>query len=157
MKKPYSKRTDLEKLETNWTKTIGLFNRGEFSVSIVRAATTVELAANYVIRKELCRKHTLPKEFVDNLLVWANGLNGKFTKLIIPITKGSNRGNAYKQGWEKLKKLNRERNAVAHSGEFKSQTTAVAVLNDAQEVIQTFVRPYRPGFKLEKIAAKNRL
>ncbi len=155
MKKPYSKRTDLEKLESNWTKTIGLFNRGEFSVSIVRAATTAELAANYVIRKELCKKHILPKEFVDNLLVWANGLNGKFAKLIIPITKGNNRGKAYQQGWEKLKRLNRERNAVAHSGEFKGQTTAVAVLNDAREVIQTLVRPYQPGFKLEKVATKN--
>jgi hypothetical protein len=157
MKEPYSKRTDLEKLESNWTKTMGPFNRGEFSVSIVRAATAVELAANFVIRNELCTKHTLPKEFVDDLLVWANGLNGKFTKLIIPITKGSSRGNAYKQGWEKLKKLNRERNSVAHSGEFKGQTTAVAVLNDAREVIQTLVRPYRPGLKLEKIAIKNRL
>ena len=141
----------MEKLESNWTKTVGLFNRGEFSISIVRAATTVELAANYAIRKELCRKHTLPKEFIDNLLVWGNGLTGKFTKLIIPVTKGSNRGNVYKQGWKRLKKLNRERNAVPHSGEFKGQTTAIAVLNDAREVIQTLVRPYQPRFKLKKI------
>ena len=48
-KKPYSERTDLEKIESNWTKTRGLLKREEWSLAIVRAATAVEIAANLVV------------------------------------------------------------------------------------------------------------
>src|ERR1039458_3727621 len=42
-------RTDPEKVFANWNKTLGLLERNEYSVAIVRAAVTVELAANIVI------------------------------------------------------------------------------------------------------------
>lgn len=52
-KKPYSERTDREKLETNWGKTLKLMEREEYSMAIVRAATCAEIATNIVIRTEL--------------------------------------------------------------------------------------------------------
>jgi hypothetical protein len=151
MKKPYNKRTDLEKLHSNWAKTVGLFKRGDFSVSIIRAATTVEIAANFVIRKELTEEQHLPEKFTDSLLKWANGMSGKFTKLILPITEGTEKHPAFQQAWKKLKKLNRQRNSVAHQGEFKDKKTAVTVLNDAREVIIMLVCVYEPDFMLKEI------
>ena len=35
---------DLENVTANWHKTLGLFARGEYSIAILRAATTLELA-----------------------------------------------------------------------------------------------------------------
>ena len=88
-KKPYSERTDIEKVESNWTKTLGLFARKEFSLSIVRAAVTTELALNYVIRQELHHKHGLPLTFVNKHLKWANGIKGKLDRLYVPILEGT--------------------------------------------------------------------
>ncbi len=89
IKKPYDERTDKEKIRSNWTKTCGLYLRGEHSMAVIRAATAVELAANLVVREELENNQKLPKEFVDSLMKWANGLVGKLNRLIIPITKGT--------------------------------------------------------------------
>jgi hypothetical protein len=46
-KKPYSERTDLEKIKSQWKKTTGFLERGEWSSAIVRAATAAEIAANH--------------------------------------------------------------------------------------------------------------
>ena len=35
-KKPYEERTDAEKLEDNWIKTVSLFNKSQYSMSIRR-------------------------------------------------------------------------------------------------------------------------
>jgi len=43
-------RTDPEKIFANWNKTLGLFERGEYSLAIMRAAVTMEIAANIVVR-----------------------------------------------------------------------------------------------------------
>ena len=56
-KKPYSERTDREKISNNLRKTLALFQKGEYSVSIIRAATTAELATNLVIRAELAQEN----------------------------------------------------------------------------------------------------
>ncbi len=89
MKKPYSARSDLDKVISNWTKTLGLFSRGEYSISIIRAATTAELALNFALRNELSVKKKLPIEFVDKQLMDANGLRGKLDRLFVPMFKGT--------------------------------------------------------------------
>src|ERR1022692_1350940 len=99
-------RTDPEKVFTNWNKTLGLFERGEYSLAIVRAAVTMELAANIVVRAELVKKRNLPVDFVDSLLKWSNGLSGKFDKLIYPILKGCPNYASFKSldaDWRKTK------------------------------------------------------
>src|SRR2546430_8450229 len=90
-KKPYSKRSDADKLPTNWRKTLGLLERSEFSMAIIRAGTCAEIAANIVVRAELIQRRQLEAAFVDTLLYWANGLQGKFSRLILPILAGTDR------------------------------------------------------------------
>jgi hypothetical protein len=88
-KKPYSDRTLEEKIISNWNKTLGLFKRGEYSTVVIRAATSVELASNLLIKAEFYQNRELPEEFVDSLMMWANGLMGKVDRLLIPIFKGT--------------------------------------------------------------------
>ena len=78
---PYSKRSDHGKAQTNWSKTVGLLSRKEYSPAIVRAATFLEIVSNIVVRKELVGIYKLPNDFVDSLLIWANGLRGKWDQL----------------------------------------------------------------------------
>ena len=147
-KKPYAQRTDIEKVISNWTKTLGLLERGEYSVAVVRAAVSLELAANFVIRQELVHARNLDFKFVDHLLVWANGLKGKFQLLLIPITKGSNKEQKIKNLSKRSRVVNDERNSVAHSGQFKSKKVAQRVVALAREIIVELVQTHEPTFQL---------
>ncbi len=145
-RKPYDERTDAEKIQSNWTKTCGLYLRGEHSMAVIRAATTVELAANLVVREELENGQKLPKEFVDHLMKWANGLVGKLDKLIIPITEGTDRGNTFKEVRKKVAYINTQRNGVAHRGEFKIKKTSSRIIEEARTIILTLVQQYDAEF-----------
>jgi hypothetical protein len=147
-KKPYAQRTDIEKVISNWTKTLGLLERGEYSVSVVRAAVSLELATNFVIRQELIHARNLDAKFVDHLLIWANGLKGKFQQLLIPITKGSDKEQKIDSLSKRSKVVNDERNSVAHSGQFKSEKTARRVVTLAREIIVELVQIHDPTFQL---------
>jgi hypothetical protein len=76
-RKPYQERTDLEKCQSQWTKLQGLHSLEEWSAAIVRAAIAAETTANFAIRSEFKGQGQLSKGFVDSLLKWANGLQGK--------------------------------------------------------------------------------
>ena len=76
-------------------------DREVWSSAVVGAATATEIAANLVVREELIESRKLEEEFVDHLLKWANGLQGKFDKLILPITKGE----SYHGDFKKLKAI----------------------------------------------------
>lgn len=145
--KPYTKRSDLEKIISNWNKTRGLYHRKEYSVAIIRAATTVELAANFVIYEELIKQHDLPEEFVKSLLIWANGIKGKFTNIIFKITD-LERKKRLDKAWKKLKYLNDQRNEVAHGGRFKQKKTAEKCLLIARKAILSIVKEYEVEFDL---------
>lgn len=147
-KKPYSQRTDIEKIESNWRKTNGLLNRKEFSNSIIRAVTAVELAANFVVRKELQEAKNLDEDFVNHLWKWSNGIYGKFDKLLIPIFKGTDTQSVLKKLKNKVKVINKERNAIAHSGQFKNENTANKVVKESKKVIETLVRIHDKDFQL---------
>jgi hypothetical protein len=152
MKKvPYSERTDIEKIESNWTKTRGLYKKGEWSGAIVRAATAVEIAANLVIREELQVARKLEKNFVDSLLMWANGIQGKLDRIIIPIVKDSKNKKVLTEIKSKINDINKERNAIVHSGQFKKNKTAAKIITLSKEVVETLVRRYKKNFTLEDI------
>lgn len=153
-KKPYSQRSDLEKIQSNWTKTLGLFSRREYSLSIVRAAVTAELCLNFVIRMELHNKRNLPYDFVDNLLKWANGISGKIDKLYLPILKDSDFHSEAKEISKKIKAINTERNAVAHRGEFRKKETAEKFISQAREELLKLIRHYEPKFELKPFDPK---
>lgn len=133
---PYSERSDLEKIKTNITKTSSLLNKREYGMAIVRSATSVELAANLLIRNELILKRQLEVHFVDNLLIWANGISGKFNKILLPLFKKQEEEfNILKKIKERIEDINTERNSVSHSGSLKNKKNAVHVLKESKEVI----------------------
>ena len=151
--KPKAERTDSEKVTANWRKTLGLFERGEFSVSIIRAATAAELMTNLAVRHELVTTRDLPPKFVDHLLVWANGVAGKFHKLLLPMLEGTERHTAVSALSKALKRVSDERNKVVHRGEFKKQSTARAALVAAHEYIQGLAATYAPSMHLREPGA----
>jgi DNA replication protein DnaC len=150
-KQPYDDRTDLQKIEANWTKVRGLLEREEWSAAIVRAATATEIAANLVVREEFIAKRQLKAELVNHFLRWANGIQGKFDKLILPAVKGK----AHDAGFRKLKKriedINQQRNSVVHSGSFGNSKDALAIAIEAHAVIKELIKPYDNSFDLKKI------
>jgi hypothetical protein len=153
-KADYSERNDIEKLLSNWTKVNGLYSRKEWSSVILRATTSVELAANYVIRKELEENRKLDPDFVNHLLRWANGIQGKFDKLLLPIFKDTDFLKDLKKLKTQIKDINTERNTIAHSGQFKKESTANRIVLECQDVINTLVNRYNPEIDLEKIYGK---
>lgn len=153
-RKPYEIRSDEEKIFDNWTKTLGLLEKGEYSVAVVRAAVALELAMNLAIRAELIQQRQLDSKFVDHLLVWANGLRGKFEKLLMPITKGSGKEKSITALFKRSKSVNDERNSVAHSGYFKSKKVAVRVIEEAHGVISGLLDIYCSNLKLGKTKAE---
>ena len=150
-KKPYKQRTDLEKIIANWNKTLNLFYRDEYSVAIIRSATTVEIAANHFIRTELIDKLRLPSEFVNTLLQWANGLNGKFEKLIRPIAREPSFKKTVNKIAKEIKQICKERNSVVHQGEFKKRSTAQETIKQAHRVILRLVNLHKKSFDLRKL------
>lgn len=84
-KPPYDQRTDIERLHSQWTKLTCLHNRNEASAAIVRCAIAAEIAANFAIRTEFSRRSQFDTRIVDGFLTWANGLDGKMNRLILPI------------------------------------------------------------------------
>lgn len=150
-KKPYNELTDLEKIQKNWNKIRGLMSRREWSSAIVRAATATEIAANLVVREELVDGRQLPAELVDHFLRWANGVQGKFDKLILPLTKGSSSHAILKKLKARVEDINLERNSVVHSGAFKSLSQAQKVIAESKEIINELVGLYYDGFELEDV------
>src|SRR6266852_5101873 len=94
-KKRYEQRTDLEKIQSQWHKLTGLHSREEWSAAIVRAATAAEIAANLAVRQEFKSRSKFKTEFVNSLLRWANGLDGKINRLLVPLSEGSKKSKIF--------------------------------------------------------------
>ena len=93
-KVPYTKRSDIEKIKSNWGKASLLFER-KYAPAIIKAVTATELAANFVIRQELEVRMKVEVRFVNHLLRWANGMQGKLDELILPICKGTDKSEVF--------------------------------------------------------------
>jgi len=150
-KPPYRERTDAQKILANWAKTRGLLRKREYSMAIVRAAISVELAANLVIRNEYGRAGEKSTDEIDRLLVAANGMRGKFQRHILKIFKSTPQ-RAEVAGLNRLcVEINDHRNSVVHSGLFKKKEEAREVLEKAYSVISTMVPWYEVGFSLKRV------
>jgi len=150
-KTPYSDKTDLEKIKSNWKKIKGLINREEWSSAVVRAATAAEIATNLVIRYELQVNRNNEDSFVNSLLLSANGIQGKYQKLVLPATVDKHFHNKFKKLQKNIGTLNKERNSVAHQGQFKKKTTAIKMVSEARHIVNTFVSEYHEGYEIEEI------
>ena len=149
-KKPYSERSDLQKIRSQWKKASGLLEREEWSGAIVRAATAAELAANHYIRKELQENRGLSASFVNGLLKWANGIDGKFRNLIVPLSRENGNEAHINALKKKVEAINSERNSIVHQGQFKKESTARSKVAEAEEVILGLVKEHKKRFSLSK-------
>lgn len=150
---PYDDRSDLDKLHSQWNKISGIFEREkEWSAAIVRAATSAEIAANIAIRQRFSAESQLSSHFVDSLLVWANGIDGKFKRLIIPAEGNADAKAELRTLHKKAEKLNLKRNAIVHRGAFARKSEATAMVTLAHDVVMGLVAPWEPTFTLEKVS-----
>jgi hypothetical protein len=144
----YEDRTDLQKIHTQWHKLTGLHNRLEWSAAVIRAASACEIAANLAIRAEFKDRSTFSKEYVDSLLIWANGLNNKMSKLLLPMLS-----EAELVEFRGLKQLGDtvygQRNKIAHSGIFLDEDESKVVIEAARQFIEKLVKIYDSSFKLK--------
>ena len=114
-----------------------MFKRDDYSASILRVATSAEISENIFVRNFLSTDHKLPAKYVISLLFSSNGLDEKFKRLICPAVE-------YQENWKEIKTiqkqielLNGHRNAIAHSGYFKSKEDAKSDFNNSLNIIQT--------------------
>ena len=149
-KKNYDERTDIEKIESQWTKLSGLHTREESSAAVVRAATAAELAANLAVRQEFAARSQFNAAFVDKLLRWANGLTGKIDKLLLPMLDGEPKHGRIQKLCKLARKINDKRNDIAHRGVFCSQKEATALIADCKKFVVGVVGHYVPDFDLHE-------
>ena len=153
-KTPYSQASDDEKVARNWRKALGLFDRGEYSVAIIRCGTCMELAVNFAVRQELVTVRKLPLPFVGRLLKSANGLRNKYQNLFLPIMAEYETYDMLKRLWNtRIDQINQQRNAVAHSGEFRSRAAAENVMSDTYGALIEIMTRYRTGYELKPFRA----
>ena len=149
-KKDYDKRSDVEKIESQWTKLSGLHTREEWSAAVVRAATAAELAANLAIRQEFAARSEFDAAFVDTLLRWANGLTGKLDRLLLPMLDGQPKHDSIEKVCRLARKVNDKRNDIAHRGVFCSQAEANAQIANCKKFVVGVVGHYVPDFDLHE-------
>jgi negative regulator of sigma E activity len=150
-KKKYHELTDLQRLQKQWRKLSGLHTREEWSAAIVRAATAAEIAANVAVRREFEAKSQFTAQFVDALLIWANGLIGKVDRLLLPLTADAKeRNNTLKKLRTIAAGISSKRNAIVHQGEFCNEEEAKAVISQSREFITTLMHIYEPAFLLKE-------
>lgn len=150
-RKPFTDRSDLEKITAQWTKLSGLHAQDEWSAAVVRAATAAEIAANFAVRKEFATRSEFKSEFIDSLLVWANGLGGKIDHLLIPLSKGERHHETVKSLKPASLEIAKKRNRIAHQGEFCNRQTARQIIGKAKDLIETLVRIYEPEYALKDL------
>lgn len=150
-KKPYNERTDLEKLQSQWTKLSGLHGRDEPSAAIVRCATAAEIAANYAVRTEWAHKTQFDAAIVDQFLRWANGLPLKVERLFVPIYFATPKTSPVARALIKsAEKINAVRNAVVHQGSFSNTQEAETVIAEAKAFINMIVGLSIEGFDIDQ-------
>ena len=149
--KPYDERTDHEKLHSSWKKARAQFNREDWSAAITRVATSAEIATNIYVRRYFVDECELPLALVDRLLKDANGILGKYLRLVQPI--------ALQRGtWTEIKKiqkphigpLNEYRNDVVHSGRFMNRGETLEVFSHGLAIVKALAPVEANGLDIPK-------
>ena len=128
--------------------------RHEWSAAIVRAATAAEIAANIAVRHELVTQRQLESTYVDSLLKWANGLDGKLTRLLMPLPMEREKKDVIRHAKSVSAHINKQRNEVVHSGHFMNQQEAVETREHARSFVDSLVGLYHVRYSVIEAAAK---
>ena|SRR5579862_2791493 len=103
------------------------------------------------IRAEFASRSQFDSDFVDSLLTWANGIDGKINRLLIPLCKGiTNKEQELRRLRAYAERINKERNAVVHRGEFRNEAESEATIKDVKVFVKGLVTLYKPTFTLAK-------
>lgn len=146
---PYEERTDLQKITSQWNKVGGILERQkEWSAAIVRATISSEIAANFVVRRRTEQIGMFPDGFVDGLLRWANGIDGKFRYLLIPLAPNDEERGRLRALYAVAQDLNKRRNEILHSGDFSDEEEARILVGEARRIVEGLVLPFDPHFRL---------
>lgn len=156
LRKPYADRTDLEKLASSWNKAQGFYRRREWSAVVTRAATAAEISANIAVRSELELERKLETAFVDSLLKWANGLDGKMNRLLLQLPAKKEKKDTLRKLRLKAQDINKNRNEVVHSGHFMNEDEATEALSACREFINTLVGLYHLHYSVDDAAKQLR-
>ena len=148
-RKRYQESTDIKRIISSWSKLSKLQSRKSWSLVIIQATATVEIAEDLVIRKELQSRCRLDAVFVNHLLEWANGIVGKMDSLILPLFSRSKQLTRLKMKKRLIEKINEKRNAIIQRCKLCTEREAATVINRAKIVIESFVKIYRPEFNLD--------
>jgi len=148
---PYDSLSDDEKVRKNWSKTQRLYERKEWSVAVLSCGTCLELSMNFAIRQELVEDRKLPLKFVDKLLRNANGIHNKYQNIYLPIMEEYEDWDNLKDLWKNcVSKVNTERNAVAHRGEFRSKSVATEVMKNTYKALTEIMDLHSSKAKLQE-------
>lgn len=153
--KPYDQRTDAEKVETNWIKTRGLFDREDWSMAIVRAAICLELSADLAVYVILRDKYERLK--IRSLLKACKGINKKFKDYILPSVAGTALEQETQELFGRASEVSGQRNKICHGGIFLDDVEATAHVATTYGVLIPFVQRYEPTFTLRPILESKRL
>jgi hypothetical protein len=150
-KAKYADRSGIEKITSQWHKLSGLRTREEWSAAVVRAATAAELAATLAIREEFANRTKFKASVVDSFLFWANGLDGKMTKLDFPLLDHRAKDLALaKKLFSDLGKagVNRKRNMIVHGGHFCVKSEATKLIAACKTFVEGMLSIYYDDFAL---------
>ena len=145
---PYEQRTDADKIRSQWTKLSGHHSRTDWSAAVVRSVTACEIAVNFAVRQEFTTRSQLSAQFVNGLLLSANGLSGKVTKLLIPLLEGEDKFEAINRLCRHVQPISTKRNAISHQGAFCSETEATALIEQCRQFVEGVMAAYDPLFTL---------
>jgi hypothetical protein len=143
---PYQDRDDCQKIQSQWLKIDGLLKRHDWAAAVVRAATAAEIAANLVIRHEFADRSQFDEKVVNSFLRWANGIDGKVRKLIIPLL--GDRAAGIDKLFKSITDATEKRNLIVHSGEFCDEAPARQHIAACKVFVEALVTKYHLEFKL---------
>lgn len=86
------------------------------------------------------------------MLKWANGLDGKLNRLLLPLPARKEKKDALKKLNLRAREINKKRNEVAHSGHFMNENEAREVLTVSCAFIDTLVSIYYPNYLVDDAA-----
>ena len=106
------------------------------------------------IHEELAGERKLPLPFVERLLRNANGVHNKYNNIYLPIMDEYKEVAELRRLWsQKICKVNEERNAVAHRGEFRSKVKATEMMRHTPQALREILQLHDGGANIKAFEA----
>lgn len=131
-KTPYTKRSLQEQMETNLKKTKRLLDNKEYSTSIIRGVTALDLYTTGLIKKKLLEK--LSQNLTDDILKKYKSIPVKLT-FLLKECYGFSAADRFSEQYNQISKALETRNKIVHEGRFSNKSTAEKIVQNIDELI----------------------